>query len=1406
MKKIFTLLLLSLLVSAKLTAQQSSAVTLFEKIYGDATENRPTVIKAFGDGIYVAGYSVINGEDFGTFTKFDLLSGALVWEKQLNIPSQILDFEHVPVTTPGTTEGFLLVGRTPFQASPLPLNNRSFLLRLDDNGTEIFFKNYDQTGREHFDRILLHPFAQDKSFPYYIIGRKNPVNQPQTGLDKVVLFNVNADGFHRWGREYTYNAPPADDEFHRGLIPLSDGNLLMVGNDVPNNDGILVTVNGGTGAVVGSGTRFNETLDIYSGLELPDGNIAIVGEFFDPNPANRGAFVEILNSSLTPIAGKFFPSLVYFKDIWTDQFGTLWTIGENKDLSSPYLFDYQVIQELYYTISPLNPILDAGPGHYLDDGETNFSNGVISVTPNHDRIFYADARQVNPSGFGNWDMLVGAFDLSMNSPCAKIYDKAPSNFIFTKTDVPVSSMNIPEPPSDSVISIIPIQYGYNNFCSACNLVIGFDAIPLNCFEMEFVGFASGGTPAYMYSWDFDFDGIVDATSQNPVSFPYPTGGVYSVGLTVTDAVGCTQSIVQIVNVPIDFGLPILSCPSGNLTFPTDPGECFATRSLVSVIDNCDPNPTVTCVLTGALNGTFTGIGPMQYPKGTTLVFCTATDASGNSSTCSFSVTVVDQELPQITCPASQNLSTPFCTHGQIVNFNPPTVSDNCPMASFSCTPQSGDFFPCGTTTVVCIATDMSGNTSTCTFQINITCTCAAIANSNIECGQHPDTYFFTLTVDNLSGSGLPCNLTTSLPVAQGTFAGAPTISWNVGNTVATITGTIVSAIPIPGQFNLTVNSVCICADGTQTTCPLSVDLTPICCKEVFLDGFEICEDSPSHPVSVYFEGSVTNILQVDWYLANEPCPASISDPGWFLYATTFTTTTDVYPPYLTGDFCMYAVVSVGDFPCQTIPSNIAQFKLCKPVTCTLPNQEFCYTGSPITPTPIEIHVESACSFTIDWLDAAGNPIPALHGQTSYQPPSVTWSGLPDDCKQNFTFSAQVSGPCGPRVCTSNVTLYDEAAPPGMLDMVPFEGQAFCPGEDATLKFTTACPEPPPPVTWKWLSSTDNSIYTGIQGAGLMNPLMHTNRLWQDTWFAVDTKNGVCPIDRVKYFIDVYDKLTLPSFSAGYDDLCNPTGVTMSVNINSCNTSGGPCNCDYTLEWYKDGNVVHTDLNVPGPLASYTYYPVLPDVIAGNYYVVVTDNCCDQKVKSEVMVIAPPCELVVLGPCFNCNNETQTIEAVILNPMSGVNCTYSWSTVFSGNIVSGNNTNEITVNSGGHYLVTVTCTNGCTKTGRFDLKQCESNADSCGFVSVDELLPQRTSPVKIFPNPSAGLITLEWKDVSPKYGEIFITDLSGRSVQTMIVPDASKQTTLDLSDLPAVLYFIKISAAGQPLTVAKVVKE
>ena len=80
----------------------------------------------------------------------------------------------------------------------------------------------------------------------------------------------------------------------------------------------------------------------------------------------------------------------------------------------------------------------------------------------------------------------------------------------------------------------------------------------------------------------------------------------------------------------DTAPPTLDCPASIDvvdSFNGPPGEVVVFT--VSASDEYDPSPSVVCV---PPSGSF-------FPRGTTMVTCTATDASGNQSTCQFPVTV-----------------------------------------------------------------------------------------------------------------------------------------------------------------------------------------------------------------------------------------------------------------------------------------------------------------------------------------------------------------------------------------------------------------------------------------------------------------------------------------------------------------------------------------------------------------------------------------------------------------------------------------------------------------------------------------------------------------------------------------------------------------------------------------------
>lgn len=122
----------------------------------------------------------------------------------------------------------------------------------------------------------------------------------------------------------------------------------------------------------------------------------------------------------------------------------------------------------------------------------------------------------------------------------------------------------------------------------------------------------------------------------------PSGSTFPVGTTTnifraTDAAGNIGTCTFTVTVN-DTQAPVITCPA-NITVSTPAGSCTATVNYtVTATDNCS---VATLVSTGGL------ASGVAYPLGTTTNTWRATDASGNTTSCSFSVTVLDGQLPVI---------------------------------------------------------------------------------------------------------------------------------------------------------------------------------------------------------------------------------------------------------------------------------------------------------------------------------------------------------------------------------------------------------------------------------------------------------------------------------------------------------------------------------------------------------------------------------------------------------------------------------------------------------------------------------------------------------------------------------------------------------------------------------------
>lgn len=109
----------------------------------------------------------------------------------------------------------------------------------------------------------------------------------------------------------------------------------------------------------------------------------------------------------------------------------------------------------------------------------------------------------------------------------------------------------------------------------------------------------------------------------------------------------------------------------------------------------------------------------NFMAGVALVHALAFDNQGASTASeSREVQVKDTIAPVLTCPADVSVA---CSDpaGTPVTFSVTALDNNDGKLDVRCVPASGSLFPFGTTTVSCTATDAAGNTSTCTFKVNV---------------------------------------------------------------------------------------------------------------------------------------------------------------------------------------------------------------------------------------------------------------------------------------------------------------------------------------------------------------------------------------------------------------------------------------------------------------------------------------------------------------------------------------------------------------------------------------------------------------------------------------------------------------------------------------------------------------
>ncbi len=301
---------------------------------------------------------------------------------------------------------------------------------------------------------------------------------------------------------------------------------------------------------------------------------------------------------------------------------------------------------------------------------------------------------------------------------------------------------------------------------------------------------SGAVVDFVTSAEDDVDGPVAVTCASETGSTFAIGDT-TVSCSASDATGNVGEAEFTVTVE-DTTAPDLTVPADISVEGDTTGGANVTLPNATATDIVDSAPSVDCDQS-------TGF----FPLGETTVNCTATDAEGNSSGDSYTVTVVDTTPPDLTVPADINVEGDT-TGGANVTLPNATATDIVDSAPSVDCDQSTGFFPLGETTVNCTATDAEGNSSGDSYTVTVVDTTppdlTVPADISVECEAAGGTPSSNAAIQAFLSGASADDIVDANP---GITNDAPAVC-SLGDTVVTFTATDASGNSSSGTATITV--------------------------------------------------------------------------------------------------------------------------------------------------------------------------------------------------------------------------------------------------------------------------------------------------------------------------------------------------------------------------------------------------------------------------------------------------------------------------------------------------------------------------------------------------------------------------------------------------------------------------
>lgn len=526
---------------------------------------------------------------------------------------------------------------------------------------------------------------------------------------------------------------------------------------------------------------------------------------------------------------------------------------------------------------------------------------------------------------------------------------------------------------------------------------------------------------------------VVSTANSGEAFPI---GTTVVTMTVNDPTGNESSCTFNIVVSDTTAPVLLNCPP-DLTFSTEPPTCVTTVSWTppTVTDPCDLYLIVPSV---------------NIPSGTVLstgvvtVIYTAVDTSGNSVQCSFTVTVREEVPPVLSnCPPDITVTTDSCFAP--VSWTAATATDNCDLDTVIVSIESGSIFPETNTIVQYTATDLWGNSATCTFTVTVVDIVAPEFSGcpddmvvNTDSCSIPVSWVQPIATDNCNPDPTIFSIPDPGDIFPTGFTTVQVFVVDPSGNQDTCTFVVEVIGPPIGLTDLPVNQSFIGCEAVATWTPPT--LTGICGPVILTSNYEpgdtfgigvteviyTLADTLDNVVTISFTISVTESIPPQFICPISPIEVNIgaeilNDPSNFITAADTIGSCDAIQlqfllPNATDDCTLIPLVTqIGGQPSSSVfmlGANIVEFE----ATDEAGNTAFCSVQIQVLPLqPVNPQVSDKIGCKGDEITLSATPIPgAIYYWNGPNPPyednnNIVIPSLDSTLTGYYTVSANVNG-------------------------------------------------------------------------------------------------------------------------------------------------------------------------------------------------------------------------------------------------------------------------------------------------------------------------------------------------------------------------------------------------------------